>query len=195
VRLLLLALVAGNLIAPYAIPQAAPANTNTSRSVGVGAGVATFEAMVPVLRNPRCIVCHATGDFPRQGDDLHRHIMDVRRGPYGMGAAPVQCSTCHQDHNLQGAHMPPGAPGWHLPPPDTPMIWEGLTNRQLCGLLVDPKRNGGRNAKGLEEHMHTPLVLWGWDPGEGRTPVSMPEKTFLQKVHVWTSAGAPCPKR
>jgi hypothetical protein len=43
--------------------------------------------------------------------------------------------------------------------------------------------------------MHTPLVLWGWDPGEGRTPVSMPEKTFLQNVHVWISAGAPCPMR
>jgi hypothetical protein len=99
VRRLLLALLAGSLIAPHAIPQAASANINTSRSMGVEA----FQAIVPVLRNPRCIVCHATGDYPRQGDDLHRHIMDVRRGPYGMGAVPVQCSTCHQDHNLQGA--------------------------------------------------------------------------------------------
>lgn len=190
-RRLLLALLAGNLIAPYTIPQATPAKTNTSRSTGVAA----FQAIVPALRHPRCIVCHATGDYPRQGDDLHRHTMDVRRGPYGVGTEPVRCSTCHQDHNLQSSHMPPGAPGWHLPPSDNPMIWEVLTNRQLCELLVDPKRNGGRDAKGIEEHMHTPLVLWGWNPGEGRTPVSIPEKTFLQKVHVWTSAGVPCPTR
>lgn len=91
--------------------------------------------------------------------------------------------------------MPPGAPGWHLPPPDDPMIWDGLTDRQLCELLVDRKRNGGRDAKGIEEHMHTPLVLWGWNPGEGRTPVAMPEKAFLQEVHAWTSAGTPCPRR
>jgi hypothetical protein len=191
VRCLLLALLVGSLIAPYTIPQALPANTKTNRATGVAA----YLAIVPALRHPRCIVCHAAGDYPRQGDDLHRHIMDVRRGPYGVGAAPVQCSTCHQDHNLQGAHMPPGAPGWHLPPLDNPMIWDELTNRQLCELLVDPKRNGGRDPKGIEEHMHTPLVLWGWDPGEGRTPVSMPEKIFLQKVHVWISAGAPCPMR
>ena len=190
-RLLRLALLAAILRAPYTIPQTAPANPNPSRSIGVAA----FKSIVSVLRNPRCIVCHSPGDYPRQGDDLHRHIMDVRRGPHGMGVAPVQCSTCHQDHNLEGARMPPGAPGWHLPPPDDPMIWDGLTDRQLCELLVDPKRNGGRDAKGIEEHMHTPLVLWGWNPGEGRTPVAMPEKAFLQEVHAWTSAGTPCPRR
>lgn len=75
------------------------------------------------------------------------------------------------------------------------MIWEGLTDRQLCGLLIDPKRNGRRDAKGIEEHMHTPLVLWGWHPGEGRAPVSTPEETFLKNVHLWTAAGAPCPER
>lgn len=190
-RFVLFALLAGNLVTPYTIAQASPADVNTSRSKGVAA----FESIVPVLRHPRCIVCHATGDYPRQGNDLHRHIMDVRRGRDGMGAAPVRCSTCHQDHNLQGVHMPPGAPGWHQPPMDNPMIWEGLTNRQLCELLIDPRRNGGRDARGIEEHMHTPLVLWAWDPGEGRTPVSMPQKIFLQQVHLWTSAGAPCPRK
>ena len=87
VRRLLLALLAGNLIAPYTVAQAMPADTNASRSTGVAA----FEAIVPVLRHPRCIVCHSTGDYPRQGDDLHRHIMDVRRGPTGWcGAGPLQ---------------------------------------------------------------------------------------------------------
>ena len=158
-------------------------------------GVAAFEAITPALRHPRCLVCHSSGDYPRQGDDLHVHIMDVRRGPHGEGAAPVLCSACHQDHNLTGLHMPPGAPDWHLPSPDNPMIWEGLTDSQLCRLLTDLGRNGGRGAKAIEIHMHTSLVLWGWHPGEGRKPESMPESAFLREVHVWTTAGAPCPER
>lgn len=156
-------------------------------------GVAAFQAILPVLHHPRCLACHSTGDYPRQGNDLHQHLMDVRRGPTGDGAAPVHCSTCHQDHNLVGMHMPPGAPGWHLPAPDDPMIWEGLSPSQLCALITDPRRNGGRDAKAIEAHMHTPLVLWAWHPGDGRDPVSMPQDTFLKEVNVWTSAGAPCP--
>jgi hypothetical protein len=74
------------------------------------------------------------------------------------------------------------------------MIWEGLSARQLCELLTDPKRNGGRDAQAIAAHMHTPLVLWGWYPGEGREPVPMSEHTFLTKVQRWTSAGAPCPQ-
>jgi hypothetical protein len=157
------------------------------------AGIAAFEAMLPVLRHPRCMVCHSTGDYPRQGDDLHPHLMDVRRGSYGLGVAPVYCTTCHQDHNLEGTHMPPGAPGWHLPSAGDPMIWEGLSNRQLCELLVDPKRNGGRDARAIDEHMHTPIVLWGWHPGKGRTPIPVDQGLFLQQVLIWTSAGLPCP--
>ena len=45
----------------------------------------------------------------------------------------------------------------------------------------------------IEEHMHTPLVLWGWNPGPGRTPVSMSQQQFLQSVHTWVSSGAVCP--
>lgn len=186
-RALLLALLTANATALCTIAQHAAYTPSRAE------GLAAFEAIVPVLHHPRCLVCHSTGDYPRQGDDLHRHIMDVRRGPDGDGVAPVRCSTCHQNHNLAGVHVPPGAAGWHLPPRNNPMIWEGLTNLQLCELLTDPKRNGGRDARGIEAHMHTPLVLWGWHPGDGRTPVSMPENTFLKEVQVWTSAGAPCP--
>jgi len=179
------------VFAPYAVAQASSNNPRPTRSDGIAA----FQAMLPVLHHPRCLVCHSSGNYPRQSDDLHAHIMDVRRGPHGEGATPVQCSTCHQDHNLAGEHTPPGAPGWRLPSPDNPMIWQGLTDTQLCHLLTDPKRNGGRNAKAIEDHMHTPLVLWGWQPGDGRTPVSTPLARFLQNVHVWTSAGTPCPEK
>jgi hypothetical protein len=98
---------------------------------------AAFEAIVPVLHHPRCMNCHSAGDFPRQGDDSHQHTMQIRRGQDGQGANAVRCSTCHQDHNLAGLHMPPGAPGWHLPSPAMPMIWEGLTDHQLCELFKD----------------------------------------------------------
>jgi hypothetical protein len=163
------------------------------RAIGRGDGASAFEAIVPVLHHPRCMNCHSVGDFPRQGDDSHRHTMDVRRGPHGDGADPVKCSTCHQDHNLAGLHTPPGAPEWELPPPSMPMIWEDLTDRQLCELLKDPKQNGHRTIQQIVDHMSSPLVLWGWNPGEGRTAIAMPQPEFLAKVKEWASEGAGCP--
>lgn len=154
---------------------------------------AAFENLVPVLHNPRCMNCHSIGDFPHQGDDGHRHTMQVRRGPDGQGVNAVKCSTCHQDYNLVGLHMPPGAPDWHLPSPEIPMIWEGLTDRELCELLKDPRQNGHRTVQQIVEHMSTPLVLWGWNPGEGRSPIPMPQRQFLAKVNEWASNGAACP--
>ena len=157
------------------------------------AAAAAFEAIVPVLHNPRCMNCHMSGNFPRQGDDSHPHIMQVRRGPDGHGVNGVKCSTCHQDHNLPGLHMPPGAPDWALPSPAMPMIWEGLSDHQLCTLLKDPQQNGHRTVDQIVEHMGTPLVLWGWSPGEGRMPIRMPQTQFLAEVKLWASRGAACP--
>src|ERR1700735_1525563 len=136
----------------------------------------------------RCLRANRT----RQTDS-HQHTMQVRRGPDGQGVNSVQCSTCHQDHNLAGAHMPPGAPDWHLPPPETPMIWEGLTDGQLCELLKDPKQNGHRSLQQIVEHMSTPLVLWGWNPGEGRSAVPMKLSEFQARVRDWDAKGAACP--
>ena len=153
-----------------------------------------FTALVPVLRHPRCMNCHSKGDFPRQGDDGHPHTMGVRRGPAGMGVTAEKCSTCHQDHNLGDTHLPPGAPGWHLPPPNMPMIWQGLTDGQLCESIKDPKQNRGRNLAQLVEHLtEDKLVAWGWNPGAGRTPVPMPHDEFSANVKQWQAAGAPCP--
>jgi hypothetical protein len=172
-------------------PPAAPNNTASASENG-----ALFTAFVPVLRHPRCMNCHSQGDYPRQGDDGHPHTMDIRRGPVGFGVTSVKCSTCHQDHNLDGSHLPPGAPGWHLPPPSMPMIWQGLTDAQLCESIKDPKQNRGRNLDQLVEHLtEDKLVMWGWNPGEGRTPVPMPHDEFSAKVKQWQAAGAPCPAR
>ena len=155
--------------------------------------MAAFESIVPVLHHPRCMNCHSSGDFPRQGDDSHRHTMNVRRGLEGQGVTGLKCSTCHQDHNLAGEHMPPGAPDWHLPSAREPMIWEGLNDRQLCELFKNPSQNGHRTTEEIVQHMSSPLVLWAWHPGEGRSPVPVNENQFLAKVKEWASHGAACP--
>lgn len=74
-----------------------------------------------------------------------------------------------------------------------PMIWEGLTDRQLCELLKDPNQNGHKTVQQIVEHMATPLVLWGWHPGDGRTPIPMPVHRFLTSVKEWAASGAVCP--
>jgi hypothetical protein len=74
------------------------------------------------------------------------------------------------------------------------MIWEGLSDHQLCELFKDPKQNGQRTVQQIVEHMHSPLVLWGWDPGPGRTPIRLPQGEFLTKVGEWAAKGAACPQ-
>ena len=174
--------------ATFAVPQKA----STAKD-GHSAAAAAFTAMLPALHSPRCMNCHSKGDYPRQGDDLHPHAMNVRRGSTGMGVPGANCGTCHQDHNLAGVHTPPGAPDWHLPPPAMPMIWEGLSPGQLCELFKDPTRNGGRTPQQIVEHLQTPLVLWGWHPGDDRTPVPMRYENFMTYARTWVANGAACP--
>ena len=73
------------------------------------------------------------------------------------------------------------------------MIWEGLTDSQLCELLKDPKQNGHRSVQQIVEHMSTPLVLWGWNPGDGRSVVPMKLSAFKARVREWAAKGAACP--
>ncbi len=173
--------------------QAQVATTTVAAAPATGDG-ALFTALVSVMRHPRCMNCHSRGDFPRQGDDGHQHTMNVRRGPDGQGVTAQKCGACHQDHNVSGAHMPPGAPHWGLPPSNIPMIWQGLTDAQICRSIKNPKENNDRNVDQLVEHLtEDELVLWGWNPGEGRTPIPMPHEEFVAKVKQWQAAGAPCP--
>jgi hypothetical protein len=156
---------------------------------------AAFLAIVPVLKHPRCLNCHATGDFPRQGDDSQPHDQNVKRGPDGKGKFGQKCSACHQEQNVAGLNMPPGAPNWHLPPPNMPMIWEGKTPGQICSQLKDTKQNNGKTVAQIVEHVTSDkLVLWGWNPGEGRTPPPMGHAEFAAKFQEWERFGAACPR-
>ncbi len=154
-----------------------------------------FVAACKVFLHPRCVNCHPIGDSPLIGDASRPHPMRVRRGPEGMGENGLFCSTCHHEKNFPGAHMPPGAPGWQLPTKDMPMVFEKRTPRELCLQLKDPAQNGDRTLSQVLEHVrNAPIVLWGWDPGEGRTAVSVPHDQFVKHVSDWVEKGAACPK-
>ena len=119
--------------------------------------------------------------------------MNVKRGPDGKGKSTMRCGNCHQATNQPGAHKPPGDPDWHLPPEDMPMIFEKKTPRELCLQLKDPAQNGNRTPKEIVEHLRTSLVLWGWNPGEGRTPVPIPYDVFMKHMTEWVEKGSACP--
>jgi hypothetical protein len=76
-----------------------------------------------------------------------------------------------------------------------PMVFEGVTPREICEHLKDPARNGNRSPEEVLEHVETgPVVLWGWNPGEGRTPVAMSHEEFVKDMKEWIDNGAACPE-
>lgn len=156
--------------------------------------VAAFSRMALVLQSPRCMNCHTRTGFPRQGDDRHRHIMTVVRGPADHGAASLQCQACHRDANSSATGVP-GAPDWHLAP--LSMAWEGLNVGELCRLMFDPNR-GMLGPNEFIPHLETDLVQWAWSPGTNldgkpRQPPPIPRDEFIDLAKEWISEGASCP--
>ena len=144
-----------------------------------------------VLLHPRCANCHPDGDVPLQGTDWQPHYPPVVRGPEDKGVVGMECTSCHQDRNLEHARVP-GAPNWHLAPLE--MAWVGKTPRYICEQLKDPKRNGGKTLAQIVEHnAHDELVGWGWVPGHGREPAPGTQEQFGAIVAAWVETGAQCP--
>jgi hypothetical protein len=185
-----LATLAGRGLLPTDLPAA---------RADEAAGLAAFETVRAVLQHPRCVNCHIPGDAPLQFDDGRVHGQNVKRGPDGKGAVGLSCSTCHAARNppaSYGPHMPPGAPGWHLPPPDRKMVFLDRTSAEIARALKDPAANGGKDLQALIRHVeHDELVLWGWDPGVGRAPVSISHADFVAAFKAWVAAGAPIPSK
>jgi hypothetical protein len=155
------------------------------------ASLQAFARIAEVLRHPRCLNCHPSGDSPRQADDRHRHRMLVARGPDDRGTPALKCSTCHQTENTADGRVP-GAPHWQLAPRS--MGWEDLSDADLCRALTDPGKNKGRSVRALVEHMTAdPLVQWAWSPGE-RTPPPIGQREFHALVRQWAQTGAACPR-
>jgi hypothetical protein len=152
---------------------------------------ALFAEASKVLLHPRCVNCHPPDDTPRQGDQHGIHDPPVFRGPDDHGLPALECQSCHQDRNAELARIP-GAPGWHLAPIE--MAWLGKSAAQICAQIKDPARNGGKPLAAIHEHMaHDPLVAWGWDPGDGRTPAPGTQERLGALIGAWIEAGAACP--
>lgn len=178
--------------APKPAAKPAPPSAGKKRD---DAARAAFLAAVPVFTHPRCLNCHAAGDFPRQGDDSRVHAQNVRRGADGRGVLTQKCGSCHMSHNLPEAHLPPGAPGWKLPPAATPMVWERKSPGEICRQLKDSSQNGRRPLAQIVQHVQTnALVKWGWDPGPGRAPVPGTQADFAKNIAAWAAAGGACPE-
>lgn len=144
-----------------------------------------------VMLHPRCANCHPDGDSPYQGTQPAPHYPPVTRGPEDKGIVGMECTSCHQDHNLELARVP-GAPNWHVAPRE--MAWVGKTPHQICEQVKDPKRNGGRTLAQLVDHSaHDTLVAWGWNPGSGREPAPGTQEQFGAIVQAWVDTGAECP--
>jgi hypothetical protein len=153
-----------------------------------------FRQMATVFQHPRCMNCHTRTEFPRQGDDRHRHAMNVTRGPADRGAPGLHCATCHRVAN-QTASGVPGAQDWHLAP--LRMAWEDLSVGELCRALLDPARGGMKPGQFIP-HFQTGLVRWAWSPGMGprgerRDSPPISHERFLALTREWIDRGAPCP--
>ncbi len=152
---------------------------------------AAFATVARVLRHPRCLNCHPSGDRPRVGEDRRLHAMNVQRGRASHGVAGLKCAACHQPSNQDLVGVP-GAPSWHLAP--RAMAWEGLDDHALAEALKDPKKNGGRSLAEVRRHLALdPLVLWGWDPGVGRDAPPVPHAEFVEAFEAWVAGGAVSP--
>jgi len=92
----------------------------------------------------------------------------VTRGKEGKGVYGMKCTTCHQNENLPGVHLPPGtSKDWHMPPADQKMVFQGLTPAQLCRNFKDPSKNGGhKTLRDAMDHIQKkdPLVMWDGVP-------------------------------
>ncbi len=152
-----------------------------------------FQEAAKVFQHPRCMNCHPAGERPTQGMDMHAHLMNVQRGKDDHGLVGMKCAACHQAENNKFSGVP-GAPKWALAPKS--MGWQGLTQRQLCKALLDPKKNHGMTKeKFIKHNAEDKLVAWGWDPGQGREPVPGTQKEFGENVAKWIETGAHCPPK
>ncbi len=153
-----------------------------------------FMAVYPVFMHPRCVNCHPAGDVPLLGEEGKPHAQGVKRGKEGRGMYASKCVNCHTDSNQPGFNMPPGVPDWHMPPAAQKMVFQGRTARELAGLLLDTAANGGKSREALLQHVtRDPLVIWGWNPGEGRALPPLPHAEFARQFAVWIDNGAYLP--
>jgi mono/diheme cytochrome c family protein len=161
----------------------------------VARGKEAWGDVYKVLMSPRCMNCHPSGNRPLQTDASRPHLMNISRKSVENG---LECATCHQEKNadeLGAPGGPPGAPHWGLPKKEMPLIFQGRSPRELCEQM---KRPGDNAYKSLDQLMHhvsqDPLVLWGWEPGGGRTKPPLSHEEFVAAFDAWVASGGACPE-
>lgn len=176
-------------------PPASVSTTAAPPKISPVKAAKAWARVYQVLMSPRCMNCHPDGDAPLQTDRSVPHKMNVSRLSEANGMA---CATCHQTHNSEAIGVvggPPGAPNWHLPAKETPLIFEGRTAPQLCRQLKDPAQNGNKTLAELLHHVqHDALVLWGWTPGGDRTLPPLSHAEFTAAFQAWVDGGGACPE-
>ena len=192
VLICLVVVMAFGLNAPHHVATSSPSLIIKKDSL---TSLKAFKEVYRVLKSPRCMNCHPSGDIPLQGDDNHLHTMSPKRGVEGKGMFAMKCANCHQPTNTPGLHTPPGNPNWHLPPANMKMVFQGKTAYQLAKQLINPKQNGNKNMQQLIEHADDGLVLSGWNPGEGRTLPPISHAEFKKAWITWIKTGAYAPKK
>lgn len=158
--------------------------------------MALFEEMSKIITSPRCMNCHPRDDHPRQGDDMHLHRPTVVRGAEDSGAPGLHCAVCHgkqQTAFVGSKGSIPGHQPWRLAP--LSMGWIGLTHREICEELKDPKRNGNRSlADIVTHHLTDELVGSAWHHGEvDRASLPGDQEAFGALTRAWVESGAACP--
>jgi len=207
-HVLLAVLLATPVAVPLTISVAAENKAASEMSppggVGKSEGLEAWRRIEAVVTHPRCANCHVGPDnipmWTVVGENKTRpHGMNIRAGESRTGAGTLVCSACHMTSMAPNEvpHAPPhvGLP-WQLAPVE--FVWFGKTGAEICVQMRDPKRNGGRDAAGLVEHLwhdaeRNGFIPWGWNPGGGR---STPPGTFerhAKDVTMWGAAGQPCP--
>lgn len=168
-------------------------------------GLEAWKRIEAVVTHPRCANCHvdarAIPIWTPAGESKPRiHGMNIRGGDSRIGAEKIACSTCHMTSTQanEPAPSPPRAGiDWQLAPVD--FIWYGKSGPEICAQMKDAKRNGGRDAVGLLEHLRHDASLNGfiprsWAPGAGRTTPPGTFEDHVKDVAMWGAAGQPCPE-
>lgn len=161
-------------------------------------GIKVWDNIYQVLSHPRCVNCHVADDRPRWSGKSYgktrEHGMNVQATATRMGMPGQQmCSTCHAKTNSDVPHGPPGAKVWLLAPVE--MAWWGKSSTELCAIVKDPTKTGGRDIQSFADHVgHDALVAWGWAPGVGREPAPFSVEETVAMFEQWLSLGLPCPE-
>ncbi len=184
-------IVVSLIAAVAAIAWSGESAWSQARSTSKAESLAAWEKIAMVLQHPRCLNCHQLNS-PLQGDKPRPHVPRVVRGPENDGVTAMRCGNCHNEMGNNPSSGVPGAPHWALAPAS--MRWQGLSGGRLCRGLKDPALNGNRSPQALLEHVEKdPLVLWGWNPGEGRAPVPIAYDEFVGLMKIWIAGGSVCP--